>query len=723
MNEDLLHVTTEDDSEDTWVIKSDGFFKRKVENNLLQGMTQDAVDMTFSNAARILSHCPNPYGNGQFSKTGIIIGKVQSGKTSNFISVLALALDNDYKVAVVLGGNTKDLLTQNAVRIQNSFNVETDKLVVLKTGDNDALITASIIKEFTENGRKVIIVGLKHTKHINLIAEIFNNSYLSTLPVLIIDDEGDQATLNTKAYRRSMSETYKSMLDLKKNIKRHCLLSITATPQANILIETFDKLSPDFGELVYPGEGYCGLQEFHGNDTDKYVYEIPDNEESLLDSAGVPNSAKLAMAMFFVGNAIRMSRGDSGNHAMLIHPSQKKSDHEVVVSKLQSILEDWKDKAKVRLAGRYDISYDNLRGILTDAYNHFKNDGVICGDTFDKLELSVLDAIRNCSPILKTNSDENASSNASLYKTNIFVGGNLVERGITIKGLAVTYITRRAKTKANVDNVEQRARWFGYKQDYLDVCRIFAKKSIKDDFTAILEHDEDLWSSIERAQERGIDFKDIPRIFLNSRSSFLNLTRRNVAKTAQYDLSEWKPQKYYITDSAIASHNREVISTYMNNHANMTHEEVNNSVQQHLVLEAQSFGDVYDELLSKLRYKTEETVSDEFFKKLSLALDKVEFHPLTDVVWVRYRNHSTRKILDNDMIQQLFQGRNPNTNSESYYGGDQSLSNKHSDRIQIQIHFVKPTNRDDIDFYSPVIAIFVPNECSERLSKLVVRES
>ena len=161
----------------------------------------------------------------------------------------------------------------------------------------------------------------------------------------------------------------------------------------------------------------------------------------------------------------------------------------------------------------------------------------------------------------------------------------------------------------------------------------------------------------------------------------------------------------------------------MNNHANMTHEEVNSSVQQHLVLEAQSFDDVYDELLSKLRYKTEETVSDEFFKKLSLALDKVEFHPLTDVVWVRYRNHSTRKILDNDMIQQLFQGRNPNTNSESYYGGDQSLSNKHSDRIQIQIHFVKPTNRDDIDFYSPVIAIFVPNECSERLSKLVVRES
>ena len=80
MNEDLLHVTTEDDSEDTWVIKSDGFFKRKVENNLLQGMTQDAVDMTFSNAARILSHCPNPMEMDSSPKQELLLGKYQSWK-------------------------------------------------------------------------------------------------------------------------------------------------------------------------------------------------------------------------------------------------------------------------------------------------------------------------------------------------------------------------------------------------------------------------------------------------------------------------------------------------------------------------------------------------------------------------------------------------------------------------------------------------------------------
>ncbi len=255
------------------------------------------------------------------SRTGIVIGKVQSGKTSNFISVLALAFDNKYDVAVVLGGNTLELLKQNATRIQSAFNVGPEKLTVLKTNDNKSLINPDRIREFVENGRKVIIVGLKHHKHIGQIAEIFDNSFLAELPILVVDDEGDQATLNTKAYMDSMSSTYESILNFRSKLRRHCFLSVTATPQANILIQAFDRLSPDFGELVYPGEGYCGLQTFHGESSDKYIKEIPDDEGNLLDVTGVPQTVYKAMAMFFVGNAIRRSRGDSGTHAMLIHPS------------------------------------------------------------------------------------------------------------------------------------------------------------------------------------------------------------------------------------------------------------------------------------------------------------------------------------------------------------------------------------------------------------------
>lgn len=721
MAENLIRVNDQPQVS-SWEILMDGFFRSNVEKQMLtDGMSSEATETVFSNAARILSHCPNPTTHEALAETGIVIGKVQSGKTSNFISVLALAFDNGYNIAIVLGGNTLELLKQNADRIGESFHVKTERLTILKTNDNKSLINPYRIKEFIENGRKVIIVGLKHTKHIDQIADIFNNDFLSEQSVLIVDDEGDQATLNTKAYKNSFSKTYGAVLSLKSKLKSHCFLSVTATPQANILIETFDTLSPDFGELVYPGEGYCGLQEFHGTDCDKYIYEIPSSEGNLLDSVGVPASVYKAMAMFFVGNAIRYSRGDMGNHAMLVHPSQKKYDHHIVESKLQAILDEWKSKAKTRLAGRNDISYLALQRQLKDAYDSFLTDGVICVP-FADLEKTILNRIKECSPVLLCNSDENASDNSKLYGTNILVGGNLVERGITIKGLAITYITRRARGKSNVDNTEQRARWFGYKAGYLDVCRVFTSKDIKDDFVSILEHDEDMWASIERAQERGIAFKDMPRIFKLARS-VLQLTRQNVAKTENYALSEWKPQRYLIMDKEISDKNTAIISAFRASQAGQIIVENHNAVQVHAVLRSVPFTTVYSELISKLIYLDEEILGRQFFAVLNDALRKIQKDPLVDIYWVRDTEHSTRKISEDGSIEQLFQGRNPNVSSPAYYEGDRSLADKAPDHMQLQIHYVRPTNLPSIDFYSPVLALYVPETCADELSRLVVRKN
>lgn len=720
MTDEWISVTECEDTQ-PWSIAVDGFFRNNVERQMLaDDMSHAAIDSVFSNAVRILSHCPNPNIQEELSETGIVIGKVQSGKTSNFISVLALAFDNGYDIAIVLGGNTLDLLKQNASRITSAFNVDSEKLTVLKTNDNKSLINPARIKEFLENGRKIIIVGLKHNKHIDQIAEIFGNSYLSDKSVLIIDDEGDQATLNTKAYRNSISKTYGSVLNLKSKLKSHCFLSITATPQANILIETFDQLSPDFGELVYPGEGYCGLQEFHGENCDKHIYEIPASEPNLLDDPGVPQSVYKAMAMFFVGNAIRHSRGDMGNHAMLIHPSQKKYDHRIVESKIQTILDEWKSKAKTKLAGKRDISYTSLHNLLMEAYSSFVTDGVICVP-FESLESTILQRIKACSPVLVCNSDENAGENAKHYKTNIFVGGNLVERGITIKGLAVTYITRRAKGKSNVDNTEQRARWFGYKAHYLDVCRVFTTKDIKDDFSSIFEHDEDMWASIERAQERGIPFKEMPRIFKLARSAFLSLTRKNVARTENFALSEWKPQRYFMSDKQTAAANIAVISDFRQLHRDSIVVEKHNKVQVHAVLGNQNYHVLYKEMLSKLDYVNGEVLNKQYFSLLNEALEKLGFTPAVDIYWVRDEEHSTRKILTDGSIQQLFQGRNPNLSSPLYYEGDRSLADKEPEHIQLQIHLVKPTNLSEIDFYAPVLALYIPDSCARELEKLVVR--
>ena len=114
MSSEWLSVT-DNDAVMPWSIRVDGFFRKSVENRMLADeMTEEAVNSIFNNAVRIIGRCPNPNIQEQVAETGIVIGKVQSGKTSNFISVLALAFDNGYDIAIVLGGNTLNLLKQNA---------------------------------------------------------------------------------------------------------------------------------------------------------------------------------------------------------------------------------------------------------------------------------------------------------------------------------------------------------------------------------------------------------------------------------------------------------------------------------------------------------------------------------------------------------------------------------------------------------------------------------
>ena len=143
-NDNLISVEEDIDNASTpWNITVDGYYKQKAEQQMVQDdMSQDAVDTIFANAVRILSHCPNPAVDRNKTETGIVIGKVQSGKTSNFIAVLALAFDNGYDIAVVLGGNTLELLKQNATRIESAFKVDAERLTVLKTNDNKSLINS-----------------------------------------------------------------------------------------------------------------------------------------------------------------------------------------------------------------------------------------------------------------------------------------------------------------------------------------------------------------------------------------------------------------------------------------------------------------------------------------------------------------------------------------------------------------------------------------------------
>lgn len=708
-------------SSKNWAINIDGYICKNVIKQMLDDdMPQDSINAIVQNGVRILSQCPNPNIVSEERSTGIVIGKVQSGKTSNFISVLALAFDNGYNLAIVLGGNKKNLTKQNSIRIQQAFNLPPEKLVVLTTEANSSLITPEQIRTFILEKRKVIIVGLKHPSHINSIANIFDNTALTAEPTIIIDDEGDQATLNNKAYQNSMSSTYESVIRLKSCIQKNCFLSVTATPQANILIDTCDKLSPSFGELVYPGDSYCGLMEFHGLNRDKYCKAIPEDENiSILDPVGIPKSIYYALSDFFVGGAIRKYRGDNRPHSMLIHPSQRVIDHKLVKGKLTTLLDQWREKARMKKEGLDDVSYKTLRAELLAAYNRFKNDGVIL-PTFEDLEPICIAIIAGCPQILLCNSSENASENAKFWNTNIYVGGNMVERGITIKGLAVTYITRRARGVSNVDNTEQRARWFGYKSDYLDICRVWMPAQIKNDFSVILEHDDDLWATIIRAQNNGVKFQEIPRIFKLS-SSVLQLTRKNVAQTDRLSLSEWKAQKYYLTDTNAIQNNTHILNTLKNDLSSNIVEKMYNGGNIHKLVKDVNYLWLYSNVLNSLRYKPDDILNQKLFYALNEILAKTPtLKPTIDLMWIRDYQHETRTIAYDGTIAQLFQGRNSNLSSPTFYPGDRSMVDERPNNMQLQIHYVQPTDNKSAP-YCPILALYIPHLYSETISSYVVK--
>lgn len=232
-----------------------------------------------------------------------------------------------------------------------------------------------------------------------------------------------------------------------------------------------------------------------------------------------------------------------------------------------------------------------------------------------------------------------------------------------------------------------------------------------------------MWASIERAQERGIPFKDMPRIFKLARSAYLNLTRRNVARTENFALSEWKPQRYFTANDQIVSQNTAAIADYRNKYEKLLIEQKHNSVQVHRVLQNQRFEQVYKELISKMQFASNEVLDSKYFAKLNDALIKLKLDIPVDVYWIRDIDHSTRKISEDYSIQQLFQGRNPNTSSPMYYDGDRSLADKEPEHMQLQIHFVKPTNMSEISYYAPALALYVPESCADALSKLVVRSN
>ncbi len=299
---------------------------------VVQPRARDAVN---ASAVRVLE---GSLAAGQGS-TGLVVGRVQSGKTLSYEGVIALARDNDFAVVVVISGISNPLLAQGEGRLKRDLSkADPDGWNFLSPADSQqapdyierelARVRDNWTNPSTPRAWKqtAVVVVLKNYSRIRDLADALRRVGLGGLRVLVVDDEADQASLNTLVRRGRESSTYANLRALRDALPNHYYLQYTATPQAPLLIAIQDALSPNFVRVLEPGAGYTGGETYFGGDANPLVETISAADLSAVNSPGGPPPAGLRCAMqeFLVGAAhVVASEGRPETRSMLVHPSRE----------------------------------------------------------------------------------------------------------------------------------------------------------------------------------------------------------------------------------------------------------------------------------------------------------------------------------------------------------------------------------------------------------------
>jgi hypothetical protein len=431
----------------------------------LDGETRTRI---WASAGAILGHGPlAPTGNAGAS--GLALGYVQSGKTTSITALVALAADSGYRVIVALLGVTNLLLDQNTSRIEESLGIgerNDYRWVVLKNPRGHQ--GARELHDWLDRGRVVMVPVLKHAGRIRALAGVLAEAGAGTLPVLIIDDEADQASLNNQVNENTQSETYAAITVLKAAVPTHLYTQYTATPYAPLLIEPDDHLAPDFVEILEPGPGYTGGREFFIDEADRVIRAIPTTDEQPPRGLpmALPSSLVSALSNFVAGAALLLAHDTSAAPvSMLVHSTYKNDVQERYRFLLERKLKQW-----ARSLGEVDLGSQVPLEILVE------RDRLIAAGVADipveVFAASVGNVVKEATLWLVNSASDVKKIDWNVAPVHILVGGNKLDRGYTVEGLTVSYMNRPASPQ--IDTLEQRARAFGYRRDLLPYCQFFA---------------------------------------------------------------------------------------------------------------------------------------------------------------------------------------------------------------------------------------------------------
>jgi hypothetical protein len=458
------------------------------------------------------------------------------------------------------------------------------------------------------------------------------------------------------------------------------------------------------------------------------MVKVIDDTESLNDEESAPESLKKALRTFFVmsavGNKLRLQ--ENKKWSMLIHPSHLQKTHNVVENLITPLVNSWQRSANMIHDGSSEYSLENFFIPFEDEFNQIVSEvddfNRIGG--FGNIKDELLSSIKD-SKIHIVNST-NQDPNEEIFNNNIFIGGERTGRGITFTNLIVTYLPRRAKGTQQADTVEQRARWFGYKEKYLDLCRVYLTSDVANDFMRIAEFEEDLWKSVQSALDDDIAFKDIGRLFLLPGDDILP-TRRSVADFSRPRFGEWTRQSYINYDQKYADSNLNLVSQFIKEKC-MT-DYLPEFTGTRKIIRNVKLVDVYNSLVNGFVFPEKSALKGQFIKKLVDLLESQEIGDKCDIVFVNPVDDEgkitprLRSIdLETGQINQVFQGHSPLLKDKpvSYPGDSELFDESNRNKIQLQVHYIASKNNPEL--LEPVFALHLPKEIRQSLAQLIQRE-
>lgn len=472
---------------------------------------ENEVNDIAKTAREVTGKWVNPLSGGKEQTNGLIYGLVQSGKTGVLTVTGAMGADEGYRTLIVLTSDIDPLYEQTRGRIQEAF-PGMDILGKADLRDREAFL------QRVKRGTCAIVVT-KNGSILNTLIENFKGGRVRGLSCLIIDDEADQASLNTKARKNdgSRSKINGQIEELREFFDKNTYLQVTATPGALFLQEGKHAFRPKFTVLSHPGGDYVGGEDFFSKSAHDLVREFPLADLTTLSAGSQPTPGKQmpasllsALDTFMIGATFKREASPDQKCAFLCHVSTRTSDHKHIVDLLRMYKADLAAglKAKnAKLISRLRTAFDDLAG------THKQLAKADFAHLLEKIEfLSPGITVK----LVNGETDEDVALHAPY---NLFVGGNKLGRGVTIKNLLVSYYGRHPRTP-QADTVLQHARMYGYRRKDIGLLRLWLPPELHIVFRAINEMEQSLRTLIAKSPS-----EEFRGVYLENG---LQATRRNV---------------------------------------------------------------------------------------------------------------------------------------------------------------------------------------------------